>query len=321
MRYPRLRTLLLSVLWLLLDVGSPRPAAAQFVRSPEFPTSLQRSALQSTVRIIARKPDGMTSGSGVVVGRDTGSFLIATAKHVLSDALSAEVQTFDGSYPAPTRSYHRVRTVVQDESLDFALARVDGHFGGEPLPLCPPGRIPSAGEHVLSVGCGGGNPPTCEVDRLLGRDRTYWAVAQAGAKGRSGGPLVSEDGYVIGCCCCGDGKTTFYSYIDGIHQALDTVGLARLYSPRNRPPVVAARTPQPPARRSTTSGGPVVRVSSRRTPAGIPFDPSNIGSGTRRIEISSSSGQIVISTSSQEIEIGPAGIVIRKGGVIQRVER
>ena len=131
-------------------------AHAQYARSGEIPLSIQKEALRCTVRIMTRKGNGTASGSGVIVGKDAAGLLIATARHVIENATTAEVQTFDGSYPNSTRSFRRVRTLVQDEDMDFALLRVDGHFSLNPLPLCPPDRIPAIGEPVLSVGCGNG---------------------------------------------------------------------------------------------------------------------------------------------------------------------
>lgn len=307
-------------------------AHAQYARSGEVPLSIQKEALRCTVRIVTRKGNGIASGSGVIVGKDSAGLLIATARHVIENATSAEVQTFGGSYPKPTQSFRRVRTLVQDKDMDFALLRVDGHFTLKPLRLCPPDQFPAIGEPVLSVGCGGGSAPTCEIDRLVGRNKEHWIVAQHGTQGRSGGPLVSKDGYVIGCCCCGGGGSTFYSYLGKIHKALDSIGMTGLYSGRDPVRTVSNRTPIPrssgsprrtssPPPRSVPKIGTASRsgIATVRPPSkGIDLFPGLPIQGSRRIEINAGTGEIIISGGSRRIEVGPAGVTIQKGGITIR---
>ena len=248
------RSLTFAALITVLVLSSS--AHGQYVRSAAFPIDVQQRVLRRTCRLIVQVPGGTGAGSGVVVGKDSSGFFLATAPHVIQGAVQIEVQSFDRSYPHPTRSYHTVRPLVADTASEFALVHVAGDFPLSPLGICPPGYEPQAGSNVLNAGCAGGAAPTCEVNRLIGHNRFHWALAQSGRKGRSGGPAVSEDGFVIGVCCCGGGGRTFYSYLGRVQYALQNAGFAHLYGgggsrvagrqPSSPPP--AAHPTRPPRR-------------------------------------------------------------------------
>ncbi len=322
-----------------LSILTPMRAAAQVVESKVFSEAFQWRALRATVRLTMSREHSVGYCSGAVVGQDQDAFFVASSPHCFDadDAIERPtliVEAFDENALRVARQFRGVEIVATDTESEFALLRVQGRFPYQVLPLCPANRLPQTGTVALSIGCGGGSPPTAEVNRIVSRDQQHWAVEQVGTKGRSGGPLISSDGFVIGCCCCGSGGTTFYSELRRMHDVLDTVGLSRLYrpdapasSPRNvpQPPVIAAipdrarfQPKAPPESRRRVPSAPIIARAMPRFPQYDPDDDDDddeaIFVGPGHIEVGRGNSRIVISGS--RIVIGNNEIVVDGDTVI-----
>lgn len=201
---------------------------AQYVRSPDFPKAFQVRMLKRTVRLTVQLPGAISSGSGVVVETERDGFYVVTAPHVIDGGTEIKVETFTQGGPRPTASFKNVRPLVADQTSEFALLYVEGRFPLSAIPLCPTRKFPKDGAKVLSIGCDGGDPPTCHVNLLVGHNQVHWATSENAAKGRSGGPLITQDGYVIGACCCTSAQMTFYSYSGRTNQLLANTGYGTL---------------------------------------------------------------------------------------------
>jgi len=215
---------------------------AQYARSADFSQAFQARMLKRTVRLSVLLPRATSSGSGVVVKTERNGFYVVTAPHVIDGGLEIEIETFTNGTPRPTQTYKNVRPLVADQTSEFALLYVQGKFPLSPIPLCPDRKFPRDGEKVLSIGCDGGDPPTCHVNLLVGHNQVHWATSEHAAKGRSGGPLITQDGYVIGACCCTNGKMTFYSYSGRTNKLLANTGYDDLLG-AGRPMLAQAGSP------------------------------------------------------------------------------
>ena len=336
------RGIMATFLWMGLSILTPMHAAAQVAESKVFSEAFQWRALRATVRLTMSGGQSVGYCSGAVVGQDEDAFFVASSPHCFDtdDALERRtliVEAFDEKAARVTRQFHGAEIVATDTESEFALLRVPGCFPYQLLPLCPANRIPQIGTVALSLGCGGGSPPTAEVNRIIARDHRHWAIEQVGTKGRSGGPLISSDGFVIGCCCCGGRGMTYYSELRRMHDVLDTVGLSRLYrpdSPTSRPrrvsepPVIAAipDAPRFPPQSPSESRRriPAVPIIARARPQSPQFDPDDeddecdddepiiVGSG--HIQVGRGRSRIVINGS--RIVIGNNEIVVDGDTVI-----
>lgn len=196
----------------------------------DFPEKLQTRAVMATVRISTKK----SAGSGVVVGK-TGAFVyVLTASHVVQDGENLEIATFsERSFPKADKVYRDARVVAKlSDTRDLALVRIvseDKMLGV--LPICPIGLVPKKDTFpVLTVGCTEGNAPSAAVTKVLESKKVRhkagaeaalsWVLPGTVAKGRSGGPLIDQQGYVIGISSGTDDGKGYYIHADEIHQFL-----------------------------------------------------------------------------------------------------
>ena len=158
---------------------------------------IYKKAAPSVVGIVVATRQGTGSGSGIVM---TSDGYILTNAHVVKDAISITVTTFDGQeYPA---------TVLgRDESTDVAVIRIDA-TGLKEATFGDSDAI-QVGEDAIAIG----NPLGMElsftitkgivsaINRNITIDNYSMTVIQTDASinpGNSGGPLLNDAGEVIG---------------------------------------------------------------------------------------------------------------------------
>lgn len=151
----------------------------------------------SVVRIQGQGCGGIVSGSGFVVGTD----LVATNAHVVAGIAHPVVQDVNGS--------HNARVVWFDPNLDFAVLRVSG-LAGKPLSLDSNNVDPGTPGAVLGYPGGGAfnAGPAAVLDEFEASGhniydsgltlRSVYEIQATVIPGNSGGPLVSENGDVMG---------------------------------------------------------------------------------------------------------------------------
>jgi S1-C subfamily serine protease len=212
------------------------PGQIETVPSVDFPKKAQMAAIAATMRVVNVSKRG--EGSGVIVGRKGPFVYILTAQHVVDGGERLEVATFSAtSYPRPHRRYRTVSVVAKAGDLrDLALLRLTTN---DPMPgslsLCPARLVPDGKRlAALTVGCSGGEAPTCQVDEVVGKKLArreaggktayFWEVAQAPAEGRSGGPLVDQRGYLLGVCSGTNKGKAYFCHTDEVRAFLKQSG-------------------------------------------------------------------------------------------------
>jgi S1-C subfamily serine protease len=163
----------------------------------------------SVVRIQGPGCGGIVSGSGFVVGTN----LIVTDAHVVAGIAHPVVQDIDGT--------HSVQVIWFDPNLDLAVLRVNG-LAGKPLALN--GSNASSGTPAAVLGYPGGGEFTASPAAVLdefeasGHNiydsgvtlRSVYEIQATVIPGNSGGPLVTENGDVIGVVFA---ESTSYNHV------------------------------------------------------------------------------------------------------------
>jgi S1-C subfamily serine protease len=175
-----------------VEAKSPDVQAAEDAKLPELAQdSLARGAKELTVRVRNIGCAGIATGSGFALTRR----LLITNRHVLAGASGLEVSTWDGrSFTVTAAEVGRLK--------DIGVAIVDGQ-----LPIAAQiGRKPRAHDVVTAVGYPGGGPLHLShgvvVDRVdgqqLGIAGTVVRITSRIRPGNSGGPLLDDQGRVVG---------------------------------------------------------------------------------------------------------------------------
>jgi S1-C subfamily serine protease len=163
----------------------------------------------SVVRIEGQGCGGIVEGSGFVVGTN----VVATNAHVVAGITNPVVQDSNGS--------HYGQVIWFDPNLDFALIRTGG-LAGQPLTISSANASPGTPAAVLGYPGGGGfnAVPAAVLDQFeaSGQNiydngttvRSVYEIKAVVIPGNSGGPMVSENGNVIGVVFA---QSTTYSQV------------------------------------------------------------------------------------------------------------
>lgn len=187
----------------LADLDLPEVAA----------TSVLRRAQQITVRIRTLGCDRLGLGSGFVLPGN----LVVTNRHVVEEPRAVTVNTWDG------RSLRAEVTGIAVDS-DLAILQLADVVD---LPVADlRDKAVAVGEAVIAVGYPGGGPATVSTGEvvalvegeLLDEPADVIRVDAEIRQGNSGGPLLDEDGRVIGVVFALD-----VSSGDGLAVPIDTL--------------------------------------------------------------------------------------------------
>jgi S1-C subfamily serine protease len=252
-RRPRIpsRVPCLVVCWLTLAADllqgqeSPSSAEPEFPARPELSAEFRAAFLESTVHLHAWREGRFSSATGVCVGRQGRTVYVLSAYHVIAAGDSYSLDTCDGEGRV-LRQYRRVELVAQWKEKDLALLS----FRTDRPPRCAAlGRTAPRGPFwATGVGCNWdeerrqGQGPTVHQQLAAaegryghnGFDFHAWFTEAASVSGRSGGPLLDAEGYVVGLCHGGDRPgaerpRSVHVHLREIHAFLDRVGMAWLY--------------------------------------------------------------------------------------------
>jgi len=166
--------------------------------SEEEPTASLESVLRSTVTIIVAGPDGERHGSGFITSSDG---VIVTAAHVIDGVTSAVVRFQNGV------ELEVEGVIAIDRTKDYAVVRVAGFD----LPTVSLGNADSVsvGQRVLAIGAPVDTALAGTVsDGLVAGERLVDGLKMLQmsvpvSPGSSGGPVVTEQGEVIGLVVSG----------------------------------------------------------------------------------------------------------------------
>ena len=174
------------------------PAVLAAIVHPILAQSAIETARAATVTIVVAGPDGQSHGSGFVVSSDG---LIVTAAHVIEGATSATVRFQNGE------ELNVEGVVAIDRAKDFAIVRVAGFD----LPTVPLGNADdvSVGQRVIAIGApadptlaGTVSDGLVSSERMMDGTRMI-QISVPVSPGSSGGPVMTEQGEVIGLVVSG----------------------------------------------------------------------------------------------------------------------
>lgn len=220
------------IIWsLLVLLAGP----IETIDSEHFSKDMQKAGIAATVRFDS-------GGTGVIVKQQGPFVFVLTANHVVSRAQKVNVQVFsDESYPLPMKTYRSAEVIARQPDKDLAVIQfVTRDTMPAILPVCPRQMLASdKSVPAMSVGCTNSAAPTCQVDllaekKLVKRNRNakavwLWEVDKASIPGRSGGPLIDKQGFVIGICNGRNDGKGYYCHTDEIHEVLTTNGLTWIF--------------------------------------------------------------------------------------------
>ncbi len=214
----------------LLSAGEEPPKIAQPVREAALLATLhiEGSVLKSDRKSV------ISAGSGVAIGSKDGRCYALTAWHVVAKADFIEVSAqVDGE----TETFTGVKVLARLPEPDLALLEFRV---GESIVSCL--RIAAKSEElkrfplpVLNSGwVNKDNDPTCEDDLAEARKFVilfrkkgdsigkafFWQTQKPPTEGRSGGPLISANGELVGICSLTGEEKGFYGHLDEIHYLI-----------------------------------------------------------------------------------------------------
>lgn len=171
--------------WFLMLMAGCSPAMAG-----------EKEDLESTVQIATAWNDGTRHiGSGVAIGVDEQTALIATCSHLFPVDDQARITVIKNGKQYGARVLAR-----QDAEYDLALLAVDGDTKFRPAALCI--DVPAAGQTLYYTGGAKGEAATRHKTTVVPWDASHRVVAVSGIvdHGQSGGGLFDEDGDLVGIC-------------------------------------------------------------------------------------------------------------------------
>lgn len=186
----------------------------------------------SVVRVRSVESDGISNGSGTLIGVDEKRGYIITNWHVVKGASG----TISVEFPDGFRSAATV--MKMDKEWDLAIL-VIWKPTAPPMPLSP--HLPSPGEPLIIAGYGQGAFRSAEgtmTEFVAPSDSSpfeMFEVSTAARQGDSGGPIVNRNGQLAGVLFgAGDGRTT------GSHVGRLRAFLDEAFRPSAPAPVPAA---------------------------------------------------------------------------------
>lgn len=218
---------------------SAKPADAPIIRAKQVdeevaPKSKSSDPLQTSARIRVKDSEGVNFGTGTIIDSREGRTTILTCGHIfrkIDDRPLIEVDFFNGTKHETTVGH----VLRYDLERDVGLLWIPT---SRPLPVAPIAGLsnaPAVGQHVVSIGCSAGEPPTklqhrvTSLNRYNGPDNIECTGVPV--QGRSGGGLFDTAGRLIGVCIAADQRDQrgLYSGLQPIHELLDQAKLSHLF--------------------------------------------------------------------------------------------
>ncbi len=203
-------------------------------REPAATAATLVDPLAASVRIRVRNEGGANFGSGTVIDSRPGRTIVLTCGHIfrgLRQGATTEVDVFTGG-----RHETFVGNVVLYDTLsDVGLCAIPTDTTLPVSQVAATTARVAKGDHVFSIGCGGGDPPTKQqlrvtaLNRYLGPDNIECSGVPE--EGRSGGGLFNRSGEVVGVCIAADlrDRRGLYAGLSTIHKLLDQAKLSQLH--------------------------------------------------------------------------------------------
>jgi len=183
-------------------------------------------------------------GSAAVIDANDDELVLLTAEHLVRTGQRSYEFFSKESHPNPAATLSIAESVKwSSKSTDLAIVKI-------PIPKEMKDRVWSVipiaaiGERpklfpfdAFSIGCTKGAAPSVSEEsviskRVAKRDEMnmafFWESNLEPQSGRSGGPLISADGKLIGLCAAATNKHGYYTHLDEIQVALKKNGYKSL---------------------------------------------------------------------------------------------
>lgn len=202
----------------------------QWVQSADFPRNLQEKLLAATVRMIVPNNNNSEATAVRIKRVPSGRVYFLTAAHALGSAKEVNLEGYkSASYPKVELSLKYATVKQRWDEIDLALLEAGEDDVHECINIVPESKIPAEKQFaVLTLGCSNGDPPVFVLDRVVNRKRVhkpdgtsgwYWLTEKKPDEGRSGGPMISKSGFLIGICSGTEGDHGFYVDSQEIRRA------------------------------------------------------------------------------------------------------
>lgn len=215
-------------------------------KSDVFPEAKQWEAMACTARLTGSSGE---LGTAVVVGIRDGTAFLLTANHVVSGNADRKLEFFnrENYLTSPLVLNVTESPIFRAPQADLALVKV--RLGNAKLkemkipapgPNARPRKFPAT---ALSIGCSKGAQPTCRVEEITGKilvrkanesGTFFWQTKDPSIEGRSGGPLIDKEGFLIGICAASQDSRGYSTHLDEIHVALKEGGYSWIWDSNRR---------------------------------------------------------------------------------------
>lgn len=228
-------------------ISSAQPIAASPAGNGPDWNRLSQQLAAASVKISIDDGNGFSRGSGTVIDSQERQALVLTCGHIFRDSQGKGRTTVDFTGPLELRGLP-ARVIGYDLKSDLGLLVVETPHAVPSVPAAPVGYAVQEGWDVVSAGYPRGGALDVQKTRINSKNKIVGPpnlqIAGLPIEGRSGGGLISPDGYVIGVCNAADPERQegLYAAAEAIQAALGAAGLSALCSgePRNAPPRGAA---------------------------------------------------------------------------------
>jgi len=206
------------LIFLIANAVSAEPAA-----------NVENQALAATLRIEGTDPKGNpVAGSGVAIAQKDGYTYALTAQHVVDKLRRMDVLAKSGKKVV---RFPIVEVLARSVEPDLALIRFASKDAAIHC-ISLAGPSPKLREFPLAVMSSGwqeAERPTTIAEEAVARKLVrrpdggsafYWQTSKESDLGRSGGPLITDSGELIGICSGNQGKLGYFTHRDEIHYFL-----------------------------------------------------------------------------------------------------
>jgi thiol-disulfide isomerase/thioredoxin len=222
------------------SVATPAPDSQAGHAAHADLTAEEVRMLKSTVRIKVIDSKGHSFGTGAIIDARQGEALVLTCGHLFRtpDGKSPQVvvETFDAKCCGVQVVEPLVGEIISfDLNRDVGLVSIRPKQPVQVAPVAGSSQGIEVNARVWNVGCNHGDDPTVRSSLVTAIDRYHGPpnIETSGAPvvGRSGGPLFSAQGEIIGVCYAADEKDDegLYAGLGSLHSELDKLGLSDIY--------------------------------------------------------------------------------------------
>lgn len=233
--------------------------------------------LAACVRLKVADRTGNSYGSGTIIDVRDGEALVLTCAHLFRDSDGKGEIRVDIFGPGEPRQVPG-RLIGCDLEKDVGLVSIPARSALQAIHVAPPGYALHKGDLVATIGCSNAAPPTVQSSHVDSIDRfrgpPNFQIAGQPVQGRSGGGVVSADGYVIGVCNAADPEDNegLYAALASIYKELDRAKLSFVYQPAAAaaPDVVLASATLPSAAQPSSAEPAVSLAAAERDLPAMP---------------------------------------------------